>query len=812
MDNKENELHVIKRNGSIEKINFNTIQKRLKKLADMEPKLNINTDKLTIDTINRIKNNITTTELDKYSAELAMDKSVHNYEYQILASRICISNHQKNTTSDFGNKIKELKEYNDNMINDKFYDFVTKHKKIINNEIKYERDYLIDYFGFKTLEKTYLFGKIINGKKIILERPQDLFMRISIAIHLPADEKYDIEETIGCIKETYFCISNKYFIHASPTLFNAGTKYEQLSSCFVLGVDDSLESIMKLLTSSGMISKFGGGIGFSFSSIRSTGSLIRGTNGLSNGIIPFIKLFNSLACAVDQGGKRLGSFAVYLEPHHADIFNFLDLRKNLGDEKLRARDISIGLWISDLFMEILKKTGTWYLMDPNECPGLDNVYGDEYNKLYTKYVNDKKYVREIKITDLWKKIYESVTETGYPYICYKDQINRTSNQKNIGIIKNSNLCTEIMEVSSNEIYSVCNLASICLPSFIIKNHKNNTMYFDYLALARIVRIVTRNLNKIININYYPVIETKKTNLDTRPIGIGVQGLTEVFYEFKYIFGSKEAIELDKKIFETIYYAALSESTNLAKQYGTYKYYHGSDLSKGIFQWESYNMTRKKDEDKIYPSNLWNWDSLRNNIKQYGVINSLVCAVMPTASTSQILAFNECIESPPSHLYKRKTLAGEFIVINKYLMSDLRKLDLLNENIISQIQFNNGSIQNINNIPNNIKELYKTSYEIKTKCVIDHARVRQAFIDQSQSLNLYITDFSYDKFCSIHIYGHEKGLKTGSYYTRINKMVMPRKITTEITNNTDNKVVENNKLITFKILDDTQNDICLLCSS
>jgi len=770
----------------------------------MNPKLeSINIYELAQKVITGLTNYIKTSDIDNYSAECAINLSVSNYEYQELASRIVISNHHKNTKDNFVDKIIELKQYNDNMINDKFYKFVLDNKDFINELIDYDRDYLFDYFGVCTLEKTYLLNKKIDDKVIVVERIQDLFMRVSIAIHMEFEDCYDK------IKETYDLMSTKHFIFGSPALFNAASKRQQFSSCFLLGIEDSLDSILKVFDRTGRISSYSGGIGLNFSKLRSNGSIINGTNGRSNGIIPIIKMFDSLSCCVDQGNRR-GSFAIFLEPHHADILDFIQLRRNTGDEKMRSRDISIGLWCSNLFFECVFSSRDWYLMDPKQSPGLEDVYGKEYELLYYKYVNEHKYVKKINAIDLWKEIWTSCRENGYPYILSKDNSNYCSNQNNIGIIRGSNLCCEILEYSDDSSYSVCNLSSICLPKFLTKD-ENNNIYFNYKKLSYIVGVIVECLNNIIDINIYPVEETKISNMNNRPIGIGIQGLHDLFLEMRLPFTSKKAKELNKLIMETIYYSALSKSSQLAKSSKLYNKYNGSHLSMGKFHWELYNELFDHNE-KTIPSNMWNWDTLREHVLKFGVKNSLLIALMPTCSTSAIMGYSECFEAYSSNIYRRKSLAGDFIIINKYMMNDIKNLGLMSQNFINHLMLNNGSIQTCDNIPNNIKELYKTGYELSKKDIIEMAKDRQFYCDQSQSFNIFADDLTFAKFNSIMFCGYKNRLKTLSYYTRARNIVDPIKVTVVKNNDNLEHDKKNIKLNEINIIDQEIVDECLLCSS
>jgi ribonucleoside-diphosphate reductase subunit M1 len=693
---------------------------------------------------------VTTIELDNLAAETAAYMTTHHPDYAILAARIAVSNLHKQTKKSFSAVIHDLYTYinpkNDKpspMISDDVYKTVMAHKDELDSAIIYDRDFAYQYFGFKTLERSYLLR--INGA--VAERPQHMIMRVAVGIH-----GNDIEKAI----ETYNLMSSKHFTHASPTLFNAGTPNPQLSSCFLVTMkDDSIDGIYDTLKTCAMISKTAGGIGLNVHCIRATGSYIAGTNGTSNGIIPMLRVFNNTARYVDQGGnKRPGAFAVYIEPWHADIFGFLDLRKNHGKEEVRARDLFYALWIPDLFMKRVEENGEWSLMCPNECPGMHEVYGDEFEALYTKYEKAGKVMKTIKAQKLWYAILEAQTETGNPFMLYKDACNRKSNQKNLGTIKCSNLCTEIVEYSAPDEVAVCNLASIALPTFI--DMRAEDPVYNFKKLHDVVKVVTRNLNKIIDVNYYPVIEAERSNKRHRPIGVGVQGLADAFLALKMPFDSPEAKELNIQIFETIYHAALEASCELAQEEGTYSTYVGSPASQGQLQYDLWNVT---------PTKLWDWAALKEQIAQHGLRNSLLVAPMPTASTSQILGFNECFEPYTSNIYSRRVLAGEFQVVNPWLLKDLVEMGLWSENMKNRIIADGGSVQNIPNIPAETKALYKTVWELSQKVVIDMAADRGAFIDQSQSLNLHLKAPTFGKITSMHFYGWKKGLKTGMYYLR-----------------------------------------------
>jgi len=744
----DDEMYVIKRNGEKEIVSFDKILQRIKNTAT-EANIQLNFTSLTMKVIDQLYNNITTTQIDEVTSDQCASLASTHPDYNSLAGRIIVSNHQKNTSSSFSEVVKQLYHFKDkhgkksSLVSEKLYDFVMKHPEELDELCDYNRDYLIDYFGFKTLERAYLM-KINN---VIVERPQHMWLRVSIGIH---------EESMDKIKETYFYMSNKYFTHATPTLFNSGTPRPQLSSCFLLAMEnDSIDGIYNTLGDCANISKWAGGIGLHIHNVRATGSHIRGTNGTSNGIVPMLRVFNHTAKYVDQGGgKRNGSFAIYLEPWHADIEIFLQMRKNHGDEELKARDLFYGLWIPDLFMERVKTDGNWTLMCPDECPGLSEVYGDAFKALYEFYETEHRGRVTMKARKLWFQILDAQMETGTPYLCYKDAANRKTNQQNIGIIKSSNLCTEIMEVSNKEQSAVCNLASIALPSCI--DHSTEPPSYDFDKLHEVARIVTHNLNKVIDVNFYPTDKTRNSNLLHRPIGIGVQGLADTFIQMNYVFDSLEARQLNKDIFETIYHAALVESCTISKLDGPYSSFDGSPASKGILQFDMWN---------VKPSDKYDWDSLKQNIIYYGLRNSLLLAPMPTASTSQILGYNECIEPITSNIYSRRTIAGEFILANKYLMKELIDLNLWNERVKNSIIANNGSIQQIDVIPEQIRNKYKTVWELPMKSLIDMAADRGAFICQSQSLNLWLEDPTYNTLTSMHFYAWSKGLKTGIYYLR-----------------------------------------------
>ncbi|TAD87908.1 MAG: ribonucleoside-diphosphate reductase subunit alpha [Bacteroidetes bacterium] len=738
-------MHVIKRNGKQEPVKFDKVTARIEKLSySLSPMVNV------IDvakkTIEGIYAGVPTTELDNLAAETAASLTITHPDYAILASRIAVSNLHKNTVKSFSATMRRLYNYVDAptgkklpLIADDVMQVIEDNAELLDSTIIYDRDFAFDYFGFKTLEKSYLLR--VDGK--IAERPQHMYMRVAVGIH-----KNDIESAI----ETYHLMSERWMTHATPTLFNAGTPKPQMSSCFLLTMkEDSIDGIYDTLKQTAKISQSAGGIGLAIHNIRATGSYIGGTNGTSNGIIPMLRVFNDTARYVDQGGgKRKGAFAIYLEPWHADVFEFLDLRKNHGKEEMRARDLFYALWICDLFMQRVEANGNWSLFCPNEAPGLSDCWGQEFEKLYTSYEAAGKARKTIKAQDLWFAILQSQIETGTPYMLYKDAANGKSNQQNVGTIKSSNLCTEIMEYTSPEEVAVCNLASLALPRFVIDGK------FNHEKLYEVTYQTTKNLNKIIDNNYYPVEEAKTSNLRHRPIGLGVQGLADVFILLRLPFESDLAKMLNKNIFETIYFAAMSASKDLAKTLGAYDTFAGSPVSKGIFQFDMWGVT---------PTERWDWDTLKAEVKQYGVRNSLLVAPMPTASTSQIFGNNECFEPYTSNIYTRRVLSGEFIIVNKHLLKDLVNLGLWNNTMKNKIIAANGSIQGINNIPDHIKELYKTVWEIKQRNIIDMAADRGAYICQSQSLNLFVDNPNASKLTSMHFYAWKKGLKTGMYYLR-----------------------------------------------
>lgn len=776
-------MYVIKRDGRKEAVKFDKITARIKKLCyGLDPA--VDPTKIAMKVIEGVYEGVNTVELDNLAAEVAATNTVTHPDYANLASRIAVSNLHKNTDKSFSRTMKALYDYKDPKTGEKaallaedVYQIVQKNAELLDSSIIYDRDFNYDFFGFKTLERSYLLK--LNGK--IAERPQQMLMRVSIGIH-----KEDIDAAI----QTYNMMSQGWFTHATPTLFNAGTPKPQMSSCFLLTAkEDSISGIYDTLKQCAKISQSAGGIGLSIHDVRAKGSYIKGTNGTSNGIVPMLKVFNDTARYVDQGGgKRKGSFAIYLEPWHADVFDFLDLKKNHGKEEMRARDLFYALWIPDLFMKRVEENGTWTLMCPNECPGLSETHGAEFEKLYTKYEQDGRGRKTIKAQDLWYKIVESQIETGTPYMLYKDACNGKSNQKNLGTIKSSNLCTEIVEYTAPDEVAVCNLASIALPKFVKDGN------FDHDKLFKVAYQVTKNLNKIIDYNYYPVVEARNSNMRHRPIGIGVQGLADAFIMMRFPFDSAEAQTLNKEIFETIYYAACTASKDLAIAEGPYETYEGSPISQGQFQFDMWGVT---------PSARWEWDVLREEIKKHGVRNSLLLAPMPTASTAQILGNNECFEPYTSNIYTRRVLSGEFVVVNKHLLKDLVKLGIWNNDLKNKLIAANGSVQAIAEIPDNLKELYRTAWEISQKSILQMAADRGAYICQSQSTNVFMESPTFGKLTSMHFYGWKAGLKTGMYYLRSQAATQAIQFT-----------VDKNKLAQPKAAESTSqeyNEAAIACS-
>lgn len=752
-------MNVVKRDGRREPVMFDKITDRIRFLCYELNEL-VDPVKVAMRVIEGLYDGVTTSELDNLAAETAASMTVTHPDYAQLAARIAVSNLHKNSKKSFSETMTDLYHYVNPrtgqeapMISDEVYEVIMQNAERLDSSIIYNRDFNYDYFGFKTLERSYLLK--INGK--IAERPQHMLMRVSVGIHLN-----DIDAAL----ETYELMSKKFFTHATPTLFNAGTPKPQMSSCFLLTMkDDSIDGIYDTLKQTAKISQSAGGIGLSIHNVRATGSYIRGTNGTSNGIVPMLRVFNDTARYVDQGGgKRKGSFAIYVEPWHADIMEFLDLKKNHGKEEMRARDLFYAMWIPDLFMKRVEADANWTLMCPNECPGMYDVHSEEFEKMYLAYEEAGKGRKTIKARELWEKILESQIETGTPYMLYKDAANRKSNQKNLGTIRSSNLCTEILEYTSEDEIAVCNLASISLPMFVEDGKFNHQYLYD------VTKRITRNLNKVIDRNYYPVKEAENSNMRHRPVGLGVQGLADAFILMRLPFTSDEAKQLNQEIFETIYFAAVTASMEMAKEEGPYSTFEGSPISQGEFQ---YNLWGLNDSDL---SGRWDWASLRKEVMEHGVRNSLLLAPMPTASTSQILGNNEAFEPYTSNIYTRRVLSGEFIVVNKHLLHDLVSLGLWNEDLKQEIMRNNGSIQNIDIIPQDIKDLYKTVWEMSMKDIIDMSRQRGYFIDQSQSLNLFMEGATMAKLTSMHFYAWKSGLKTGMYYLRTKAAVDAIKFT------------------------------------
>jgi ribonucleoside-diphosphate reductase alpha subunit len=739
-------MYVVKRDGRKEAVKFDKITARIIKMCyGLDPL--VSPEAVAMKVIEGIYDGVTTTVLDNLAAEVAAAKTIDHPDYALLASRIAVSNLHKETKKTFSEVIEDMYKYidpktgqNASLVAEDVYNVIMDNKDALDSSIIYDRDFRYDYFGFKTLTRSYLMK--LEGQ--IVERPQQMLMRVAVGIH-----KENIQDAI----KTYNLMSEGWFTHATPTLFNSGTPKPQMSSCFLLTMkDDSIEGIYDTLKSCAQISQSAGGIGLAIHNIRATGSYIKGTNGTSNGIVPMLRVFNDTARYVDQGGgKRKGSFAMYIEPWHADVFDFLDLKKNHGKEEQRARDLFYALWIPDLFMKRVKENGDWTLMCPHECPGLSDTHSAAFEELYTRYEREGKGRKTIKAQDLWFKILESQIETGTPYMLYKDAANAKSNQQNLGTIKSSNLCTEIIEYTAPDEVAVCNLASLALPKYVTENGT-----FDHDKLFEVTYQATMNLNRIIDGNYYPVEEARNSNMRHRPIGLGVQGLADAFILMGLPFESEEARALNREVFETIYYASMTASKDLAKVEGPYQSYAGSPVSKGIFQFDMWGVT---------PTSRWEWDVLKEEVIKHGVRNSLLLAPMPTASTAQILGNNECFEPYTSNIYTRRVLSGEFIIVNKHLLKDLVKEGLWNKEMRRKIMQENGSVQNINEVPQRLKDLYKTAWEISQKAIIDQAADRGAYICQSQSLNIFMENANFGKLTSMHFYGWEKGLKTGMYYLR-----------------------------------------------
>ncbi|KAL4715575.1 hypothetical protein ACJJTC_009201 [Scirpophaga incertulas] len=795
---KSSKLYVLKRGGRMEEVHIDKITSRVKKLC-----YGLNMDfvdpvSITLKVISGIYSGVTTVELDNLAAETAATMTTDHPDYAVLAARLAISNLHKETKKHFSDVMTDL--YNimnphtkkqSPMISDYHYNIILNHKERLDSAIVYDRDFKYNYFGFKTLEKSYLLK--INNK--VAERPQHMLMRVAIGIH-----GEDIDGAIN----TYNLLSEKYFTHASPTLFSAATPRPQLSSCFLVAMkDDSIEGIYDTLKQCALISKSAGGIGVHVHCIRAKGSYIAGTNGVSNGLVPMLRVYNNTARYVDQGGnKRPGAFAVYLEPWHADIFEFLDLKKNTGKEEVRARELFYALWIPDLFMKRVENNENWSLMCPHDCPNLADCWGEEFETLYEKYEKENRFVKQIKAQVLWKAIIEAQVETGTPYMLYKDACNRKSNQKNLGTIKCSNLCTEIVEYTSTEEVAVCNLASIALNMFV-----NEDSTYNFVKLKDVTKVVTQNLNKIIDVNFYPIPEAKTSNMKHRPIGIGVQGLADTFVMMRLPYESDAALKLNQQIFETIYYGALEASCELAEKYGVYETYAGSPASQGILQYNMWNKT---------PTELWDWNVLKENISKHGLRNSLLIAPMPTASTAQILGNNESFEPFTSNIYQRRVLSGEFQVVNHHLLRDLTEADLWDDDMKNLIIHNNGSIQNIDSIPKDIRDLYKTVWEISVKTTIQMAADRGAFIDQSQSFNIHVAEPNYGKLTSIHFYAWKMGLKTGMYYLRTKPAANAIQFTVDkskLKNKTSNERSDTDEANMAAITCSLQNkDACLSCGS
>ncbi len=785
-------MYVVKRDGRKEAVKFDKITARIKKMSyGLDPL--VSPEAVAMKVIEGIFDGVTTTQLDSLAAEVAAAKTIDHPDYALLASRISVSNLHKNTKKTFSETMEDLYHYidpktnqNASLLAEDVFNIIQENRDFLDSSIIYDRDFRYDYFGFKTLERSYLLK--LDGE--IAERPQHMLMRVALGIH-----KSDIKSAI----KTYNLMSEGWFTHATPTLFNAGTPKPQMSSCFLLTMkEDSIAGIYQTLQSCAQISQSAGGIGLALHDIRAKGSYIKGTNGTSNGIVPMLRVFNDTARYVDQGGgKRKGSFAMYLEPWHADVFDFLEMKKNHGKEENRARDLFYALWIPDLFMERVESNGEWTLMCPNECPGLSETYGKEFETLYTKYESEGKGRKTIKAQDLWFKILESQIETGTPYMLYKDAANSKSNQQNLGVIKSSNLCTEIIEYTAPDEVAVCNLASLALPKYVTDEGT-----FDHDQLFEVTYQATINLNRIIDGNYYPVEEARNSNLRHRPIGLGVQGLADAFILMRMPFDSAEAKQMNKEIFETIYYAAMTASKDLAKEEGPYETFAGSPVSKGIFQFDMWN---------VKPTNRWEWDVLREEVKEHGVRNSLLVAPMPTASTAQILGNNECFEPYTSNIYTRRVLSGEFIIVNKHLLKDLVKEGLWNNTMRQKLMASNGSVQDIPEIPQHIKDLYKTAWEISQKAIIEQAADRGAYICQSQSLNIFMENANFGKLTSMHFYGWKKGLKTGMYYLRTKAATDAIKFTVDkaLTEKPEELTAEKIQAQVACSLDDPDN--CEMCS-
>ena len=783
---------VIKRDGRKESVKFDKITARIEKLSYGLNADFVQTIEIAKKVIDGLYNGVSTQELDELAAETAATLTTKHPDFATLAARISVSNLHKTTSKSFSSTMKRLYTYvnpktgeNASLLSKDVYGIINKNAALLDSSIIYDRDFSYDYFGFKTLEKSYLLK--LDGK--VVERPQHMLMRVAVGIH---------KDDIDSVLETYKLLSEKWFTHATPTLFNAGTPKPQLSSCFLLTMkEDSIDGIYDTLKQCAKISQSAGGIGLSIHNVRATGSYIKGTNGVSNGIIPMLRNFDMTARYVDQGGgKRKGSFAIYIEPWHSDIFEFLQLKKNHGKEELRARDLFYAMWIPDLFMKRVESNEEWSLFSPDEAKDLHETYGEEFEKLYEKYEKEGKARKTVKAQDLWFEILESQIETGNPYILYKDAANKKSNQKNLGTIKSSNLCTEIIEYTSPDEIAVCNLASIALNKFV-----KDDLTYDHQKLYEITKVITKNLNKVIDVNYYPVEEAKNSNLRHRPIGIGVQGLADTFILMRQAFDSPEAKKLNAEIFETIYFAAMESSMELAQKERPYKTYEGSPVSKGIFQFDMWGIAPD--------SKRWDWTKLKREVKKHGVRNSLLLAPMPTASTSQILGNNECFEPYTSNIYTRRVLSGEFIVVNKHLLKDLIKLKLWDDSMKDRLMEANGSVQGIKGIPEDIKQLYRTVWEVSQKSIIDMAADRGAYICQSQSMNIHMQDANFGKLTSMHFHAWKRGLKTGLYYLRTKAAADAIKFT--IVKDEKSMDNEEQKQATIQCSVDNQDD-CEMCGS
>jgi ribonucleoside-diphosphate reductase alpha subunit len=760
MTDSETDMRVIKRNGEYEIIAFDKILARIRNVGQQAGITAVNYTALAMKVIDQLYDGIPTTKIDELTAEQCATMATQHPDYGTLAGYIIVSNHHKTTPTTFYEAMRKLHEFTDvrgqpsPLISDELWDVVCAHRDELEAMIDVSRDFLIDYFGFKTLERSYL----MRADGATVERPQYMWLRVSLGIHWSNMEK---------VRATYDLMSKKYFTHATPTLFNAGTPRPQLSSCYLIAMEsDSIDGIFNTLKECANISKHAGGIGVHVHNIRATGSHIRGTNGISNGLVPMLRVFNNTARYIDQGGKRNGTIAVYLEPWHADISHFLEMKMNHGDEDTKGRDLFYALWVPDLFMNRVKTNAMWSLFCPDECPGLSDVYGEEFDNLYARYEAEGRQRGAIKARDLWFRILDSQMETGTPYLCYKDAVNRKTNQKNLGIIRSSNLCSEIMEYSDDKETAVCNLASIALNRFV----KGSPAEFDFEKLHEVTRVVTENLNRVIDVNYYPTPKTRVSNMAHRPIGIGVQGLADTFMLLDLAFSSEEARVLNKRIFETMYHAALTASCELAEKDGAYSTFAGSPASQGTLQYDMWGVEPE--------AGRYDWAALKARIMQHGLRNSLLLAPMPTASTSQILGNTECFEPISSNIYTRRTMAGEFILVNRHLIADLQAAGLWNESVKNNIVANKGSVQHIGGLSEHLKRKYCTVWEIPMKHVIDMAADRGAFICQSQSMNLWMEDPNYAALTSMHFYAWTKGLKTGMYYLRRKARHQPQQFTIE----------------------------------